>query len=383
MTPRSARARSRTTEQRVLVDASNLHVGGGVQVAASFIDELGCLVSDESFANAHPWVREARFELSTSVFGNLQREPWPLDVNCIDRRPGRPVLPHRPRGFDVSFTVFGPTYGGRRACRSIIGFADGLALWPEFSTASGLAQRTRFAVRRRFARRFFVKGDRLVVEATHVADALAERWGVDPSAINVVPNVVNAAVLAKGQKDLLLPPVRGIRLAYPTRPYRHKNLGILGQVGNAYLRRYGQRLEFLLTLSASEMQALDPQTRDFSLTVGPLRVGDLPRLYAGADGVVFPSLIESFSVTPLEAAAAGRPLFASDRAFVREIMGDGAFYFSPEDPEEIAEVIRRIVADPGEVARRVAIASKVVEGWPSGRDRALAYVGIVDEVLRA
>ena len=227
----------------------------------------------------------------------------------LRRRPGRPA-------FDVAFTVFGPDYGPRRARRTLVGCADVTSVFPEFSGIHGLRPSLVHAVRRRVSRRIFRRADRIVAESAHVTAALHERWGIDESRLRVVPNVLNRVFDDPSQQT---PLPAGVDLdgaavfAYPTRAYPHKNLGVLGAARRIAAEGGGPDIRFALTLTDAEWEHLDPATRAASTNVGPLTVAQVPALYAACTGVVFPSLNECFSVTPLEALRAGRTLVASDR----------------------------------------------------------------------
>ena len=76
--------------------------------------------------------------------------------------------------------------------------------------------------------------------------------------------------------------------------------------------------------------------------------------YRGALALVFPSLIETFGHPLLEAMLAGTPILAADIASFREVAGDAALYFPPQDPVQLAapggRAETRRAADPG--ARR-------------------------------
>ena len=56
-------------------------------------------------------------------------------------------------------------------------------------------------------------------------------------------------------------------------------------------------------------------------------------------GVIFPSLLECFSATPIEAMIMKKPVFASDRLFVRQSCDGFVNYFDPNSPESIAKSI--------------------------------------------
>jgi glycosyltransferase involved in cell wall biosynthesis len=70
---------------------------------------------------------------------------------------------------------------------------------------------------------------------------------------------------------------------------------------------------------------------------------DLPALYSGALAFVFPSLCEGFGLPPLEAMACGTPVVTSDTSSMPEVCGDAAVLVEPQDPDSIADGIRRVV----------------------------------------
>ena len=71
----------------------------------------------------------------------------------------------------------------------------------------------------------------------------------------------------------------------------------------------------------------------------------LAEAYRGATGFLFPSLYEGFGLPPLEALACGTPVLTSDVCSLPEVVGDAAILVKPQDVEEIACGIRRIVQD--------------------------------------
>lgn len=64
---------------------------------------------------------------------------------------------------------------------------------------------------------------------------------------------------------------------------------------------------------------------------------DLKNLYRLASVLVFPSFCEGFGLPLLEAMVSGLPLVTSRTSAITEIAQDAGLYFSPEDPEEIAD----------------------------------------------
>jgi len=72
---------------------------------------------------------------------------------------------------------------------------------------------------------------------------------------------------------------------------------------------------------------------------------DLPRLYAGADALVFPSLYEGFGFPPLEAMVCGTPVVSSDAGSLAEVVGGGARMLSGYDVDEWSTAVREVLGD--------------------------------------
>jgi glycosyltransferase involved in cell wall biosynthesis len=113
----------------------------------------------------------------------------------------------------------------------------------------------------------------------------------------------------------------------------------LPDVTDILRQRYGFQVRFHVTFTAEEWSAKSSHFREVVANAGPLAVAQCPTFYRMMDGVIFPSLLECFSVTPLEALVMEKPLFASARSFVTELCGNYGHYFDPLDPGSIAAVI--------------------------------------------
>ncbi len=78
---------------------------------------------------------------------------------------------------------------------------------------------------------------------------------------------------------------------------------------------------------------------------GYLPEKDLKSIYRLASAFVFPSFCEGFGLPLLEAMASGLPIAASRAPAIPEIAQEAALYFRPEDPEDMAEKIIRLLVD--------------------------------------
>jgi glycosyltransferase involved in cell wall biosynthesis len=99
---------------------------------------------------------------------------------------------------------------------------------------------------------------------------------------------------------------------------------------------------------APDLVLAGPAGREGALAAGPgvhltgwLDDADLTRLVAGARALVLPSIDEGFGLPVLEALAAGRPVVVSDIAVLREVAGPHAIAAAYDDPDALADALRR------------------------------------------
>lgn len=86
---------------------------------------------------------------------------------------------------------------------------------------------------------------------------------------------------------------------------------------------------------------LEPNTH----FLGRVSDSDLHQLYVGARAHVHPALYEGFGLPPLEAMACGTPTIVSNVGSLPEVVNDAALLVNPNDHEEIAVAIHRLLED--------------------------------------
>jgi glycosyltransferase involved in cell wall biosynthesis len=96
------------------------------------------------------------------------------------------------------------------------------------------------------------------------------------------------------------------------------------------------------TLRAVEERGLAAREVIFT---GYVPEADLPALYTGALGFVYPSSFEGFGLPPLEAMRCGTPVVAADRTSLPEVVGDAALTFDPSDTGALQSALSRLVED--------------------------------------
>lgn len=366
----------------LLVDAANLRDGGAVQVGSAVVSELWRLAADEQARRRWPLLEDVTWALSPEVANNVSG-PAPETGVSVARRGWRDAAGRPERVHTASLCVFGPEYSRPRARHRVVGCADGLVLlpWPEGLPRLSAAGRAKRWLKRRVWLRQ-ARGLTLVVEAEHLRQRLIA-LGADPARVEVVPNAPHPVFSVGTPAPLAVPrPEPDVLLvAYPARGHAHKNHASL--VGlHEQLAVRGLDVRFVVTLREEEWARLPAGADAALVNVGPLSVEQMPGLYAACDATIFPSLLETFSVTPLEALATGSPLLAADRDFVRDVAGEAATYFDPLDAEQAARVFVDWWRDEAGRARAVEAGRRLIAALPDARARATAYLDILTRPAR-
>ncbi len=99
-------------------------------------------------------------------------------------------------------------------------------------------------------------------------------------------------------------------------------------IGQSFDNEYNEKLQKVIAANSC---------RDRIKFIGHVPHKDLPLLYAHSTLYAYPSTIESFGKTLIEAMASGATVVASNIEPIPEVCGDAALYFNPNDPDDIAE----------------------------------------------
>lgn len=364
---------------RYLFNATNLHVGGGVQVATSVICEW--LQLSTLPERLEIWV-------SSEVDANVRAmgfDPARLPRYAVLDSYGQSLIfsgmARRMREFERVFTLFGPLYQFWFKPFNIVGFAQFWILTPdnEVSRKLPLLLRLRSRLKYLIQEWFFRQADILVVELDHVASSIVGRGVACHDRVRVVHNCLGS-IYSKPDRWISVRNIDfcgRIKIGFLGRNYSHKNTGILPELSRILEGRYKIKADFYVTFTDEEWSQCGETFRAIVRNVGPLVVAQCPSFYKAMDAIIFPSLMECFSATPLEALAMERPLFASDRPFNRDVCGGHAFYFDPCNVDDAARVIAGYFSDPSDRTIHLAAARRHAFGFSGAHDRAMAYLALL------
>ena len=123
------------------------------------------------------------------------------------------------------------------------------------------------------------------------------------------------------------------------RNYIHKNLSIIPLVKDLLEKTHSINAQFYCTLTTKEMEKMSEEFREKVVSLGELSINQCPDFYNKMDMIFFPSNLECFSATPIEALYMNRNIVCSNLPFNKNIIGKFGVYFEPNDPVSASEKI--------------------------------------------
>ena len=204
--------------------------------------------------------------------------------------------------------------------------------------------------------------DRILAPTEFLRSEL-ERGGVDPRKLEVLRYGIETGDLAD------VPPVRvkgpePLRLAFIGGLSKHKGVHRLLQAWRLLAEspvegaRPAELSIWGYSTDAVYHEALRKEAAGLGVHWrGPYERAELPAVMATADVVICPSTwVENYPIVIREAFAAGRPVVASDFGALPESVRDGVdgLLFGRDDADDLARVLRRLVAEPELVGELVA-----------------------------
>lgn len=192
------------------------------------------------------------------------------------------------------------------------------------------------------------RADCIIAISDWVRDFLVTRLQAQPEkVIRVYEGVELPSHVRDGREESVFAE-RYILFVSALWPY--KNAHNLIQAMSILRRKHGDSHNLVIVGSgwSSYREKLECLTDEVGLS-GSIRfagrVSDVFAYYRRAVLFAYPSLHEEFGLPLLEAMACGTPVVAAKRGSLPEVAGDAALLVDPEQPEEIATAIHRVLSD--------------------------------------
>ncbi len=373
---------------RIFINASTCVVGGGAQVAASFISQAMEDSRHEFVAAVSSKVKE--------YLGSIADEPW---VYELTPSPARPFAGRKSRGLlndielkfrpDIVFTVFGPSYHNFRAPH-VCGIADPWVTHPSLLATSRLS----FFGRLKMKLQCWYKKWKLSIndfywtETDVASQGLVDLIGIDSDKVFTIPNcyspLYDSFEFSQESKDSV------IKIFTLSAPYPHKNLTIIPEMASIlYKRGIQEDYKFIVTLpdkgpEINEFWGLVKKldVSDLIENIGPIPLELCPLWYSKTDILFLPTLLETFSVTFLEAMKMHRPIVTTNLDFTRDVCKDAAQYFEALDAESAVDAILTVGKKTERYDELVDKGRQCLKQFPNPTEKYNMHIDWLEKVVK-
>lgn len=368
----------------ILINASNLKLGGGLQVADSVCRELykypqhhftvvynNALAECAKEIQAYNNVRTVEYETPVDIKTTLTCRDKTLD-NIVESTNIEAVL-----------TIFGPS----RWCPKVphlSGFAQGHIVqmdspyWGILSTK----QKLRIKWRLKLVKWSLDKSaDNYYTENPLITQRLQKMF--PKKQVFTVTNNANQIFKHPQQwdKSITLPPFEGITFLTVAAGYPHKNLRIIIPTCRYLEERHPEfKFRFVLTVNEEKLTGIDACARRHILFLGPVKIQQVPYLYEQSNVMFLPTLLECFSASYAEAMVMKIPVLTTDLDFARGLCGDAAMYFKAISPEALGEAVVRLCADQNLRDELVKNGIEQLKKFDTSEERAQKLIELVEQL---
>ena len=376
---------------KIIINLSNLYVGGGVQVAISFLNELKSLKQKNIY---HVFLsKPIKSQLIKKSFSNnfnfynIEHSPASLKkrFSTIKRLSNLENIINP----DIIFTLFGPSYW-RPQNKNLMGFADPWVLNKKSTAYQELNIFNKIKTKlRNFYKIYHLKKEAnyFIIETKDGKDKLSNLIRTPDKKIFVVSNSYsdifsNKDFLSKKNKFYIKLPnkeKKEFRLMLISHNYPHKNLRIIRKV-IPLLKSF--KIKFIITIDNKEYKNMFSGLNKDVINLGPIKLNSCPSIYSQCDALFLPSLLEVFSASYLEAMKMKVPILTSNYSFAKDVCGNAALYFDPLNPEDIADKIIKLVNNEKLRIHLIEKGQLRLNRFETSRSRAEKYIKILDKLSK-
>jgi len=361
---------------RLLVDATNIKVGGGLQIAVSVITEM---------INVNPDEFDITFAVNENVaqqldFDNIQKihviNTSIRTMNPFSR--SRNMLVSLSDGVDVVFTIFGPPFWSPKKSKHVVGFANAWIVSKASLAYSkfGFVERQLVKIKNGVLAKLLYAQNRFYITETNTVQKLfVNKFKSETCKITVIPNTLPYIYTEETVKFDLLPQIysKSFKLVSVTHNYPHKNLDIISNVGEK-LEQLGFDFVFVVTIDKEEYSNMSSCFQRYTYNIGPVSISECFSLYQQVDALFMPTLLECFSVSYLEAMFHRLPILTSDLDFAHDICDNAAVYFDPLSATDIADKISILIKNDQMIRLLTDAGTEIINNHPKNADKVDMYL---------
>ncbi|MES2477946.1 MAG: glycosyltransferase [Bacteroidota bacterium] len=334
---------------KFIINTTNLQSGGALQVSMSLLEEWNRSCPHHQFYVLLSYqlsllIDKKKFESNFS-FHEFNQNPttnlW--TILHFHKQLSKLEAEFQPHAV---LSIFGPALWTPQKSH-LVGFANGYYLFDESKyiqekVLNNMLQRIRYFLRRSLLLKQLKKeADLIWVETSLAQKKLIEILNLKEEKVVIIGNTHSAHFEnnSKGKEE-----DKPFLFLYLSAYYPHKNFEILPRVIRI-LKDRNIQCQFMLTLTNEQFEEIfkDDLCKEYLINIGPVNPNETIKLYQETDAAFMPSLLETFSANYPEAMKMDKPILSSNMDFAKEICGDAALYFEPENEWDIADKICEII----------------------------------------
>jgi hypothetical protein len=288
-------------------------MGGGLQVAHSFIHEL---INYTEHFYVVLFSKQLGEILKPSEFSN-NFIFIPCNVRFLGNRRSR-ILDNIVDEYRISsvFTVFGPSYWNPKVVH-ICGYAKPHYIYRNspFIANLSIMAKLKLKIKEFVHLNSFKRSTALISENEDVSIKLKSLF--PKQNIYTVTNYYNQIFENKNNWDYSckLTDFDGITILTIASNYPHKNLRIIPSVIRCILSIDSQfKFRFVLSIKVNEIE-IDDELKKYIIFLGKIDINQCPYLYQQSDLLFLPTLLECFSASYAEAMYMQKPILTSNLDF--------------------------------------------------------------------
>lgn len=372
--------------QRILINGLNAKAAGGKSVLTNFLIALGEFNCSEEYCVLVP---EGHGYLSLGT----------EKINIVEF----PRVWSRSIYYPIINSIVLPRYIRKHGCAAVLNFSDipvpasakqiflfdwpyaafpESVVWKQLGASDWVSRKLKLLL----FKRYLGYVDRFVVQSAVMEKRMGRLFGL--KSISVVPNAVSLKFPQKSAVKTYTLPSRKNFLCL-THYYPHKNVEILIELAEK-IREKNLDIGVVLTLDSDQSEGARKFLRriklqgleDILLNIGSVPMNAIPALYEQTDGLLLPTLLESFSGTYVEAMHFRKPILTSNLDFATGVCGEAAYYFDPHSATDILNSILICINDEDERNKKIEIGLEILESQLNWKQATAKYIDLIREELR-
>lgn len=338
---------------KVLVNASTLIVGGGIQIGVSFIQRA----FEESRFEWRFLVSLGIYEALSALIQSDER------IICIPVTPAKLGSKSKKQILkieadwkpDIVYSIGFPSY--IRFKQPEIGrYTNPWEINNKplpWHLHPGLFDRVKIEMGILYRQYWARKAEYIETQTEAARLGIEKRVRFPKERVKVIPNSSNKIFIEAGEQILKTEGSGELKHIFClAAPYPHKNLASIPDVALELKRSFGLEPLFMLTIPEGGPVIEEIKRKSAKLgmasqvkNLGKLKLEECLDYYRKSDLVFLPTLMEVFSATYLEAMAMRVPIVTTDLDFAHDNCGDAALFFKPDDPKDAAIKINEVLTN--------------------------------------